>query len=146
MSPAQITYIAKFLEGGAVTFWRDLFNPKEPAYEGQSTNPIGKRFTSEAVPYGDTEAYQGAMDELKRVFKRTQSGSMAERGQFYNQNKEALGLYNRFKAFENFKSRQLFSGYDKMNDEQLKRANATARDRQMQLMRDYYRFKGIVKD
>ena len=145
VSPASLTYLAKYLEGGAVSFWRDALNPKEPNYEGQSTNPIGKRFTSEAVPYGDTQVYKEALDELKRVSERVRGGSLAERRQAFGADKQSVDLYNRFKAFEDFKTRTLFRGYDKFSDAQLKQASAMARDRQMQLMREYYILKGIVQ-
>lgn len=145
VSPASLTYLAKYLEGGAVSFWRDALNPKEPNYEGQSTNPIGKRFTSEAVPYGDTQVYKEALDELKRVSERVRGGSLAERRQAFGADKQSVELYNRFKAFEDYKTRTLFRGYDKFSDARLKQASAIARDRQMQLMREYYTLKGIVQ-
>jgi hypothetical protein len=146
ISPATISYLAKYLEGGSVSFWRDMFGDKPASYPGQETNPLARRFSSEAVPYGDVQAYKDALSEMSRVAEKAQKGSISERGQLYKENQAEIALFARFKAFETYKARTLFKGYDKMSDAQVQAASQQARDRTAALMREYYKLKGIVKE
>jgi hypothetical protein len=94
-----------------------------------------KRFSAEASPFSDKEAYAEALHDLRRVAARATPSTMAERA-----------LANRFEAFEKQGKRQIFANYDKMSDEQVRVAGERARALQLQLMKDYYRMRGVVKE
>jgi hypothetical protein len=130
VSPAAITYFAKFLDGGAVSFWVDLFNPKPPSFDGQVTTPFLKRFATNTPPFEDKETFRRIRATVER--EATDDPRMAQ-------------LKQRMDQFEK-ENKRAWTGYLKFSPEQTKRLSDSSRDKMLLLMRDYYRAVGIVKD
>lgn len=126
ISPPQITYMAKFLEGGSVTFWRDVVNPEKP-------NPLAKRFGTDAVTYGDKQRFNEAAAEIQRA--RSQA----------DPSPEVVALDGKMEAFKK-QNDQAWRGFQKFSPEQTAEVSKRQTSLMMKLLRDYYVFKGDLKD
>jgi hypothetical protein len=136
VSPATITYLAKWLEGGSITSIKNLFN------EDDSKNSLTKRFIMNESPFYDTEQFKDAQIELNKIVERAKVGSLSERAAYYNEHRAEIDLATQFKKFEDRKSKVLFKNYAKMTDAQVAAANEQGKAGTAKLLAEWYKLKG----
>ena len=132
VAPPQITALAKFLEGGAVTSLMGMINPKPEAYPGAGSNTLGKRFSTAASPYEDAQAYKDAQYELRNAVSRPNPTPLAR------------SLLARIEA-TNKATAEFWKGSTKMTPEQVKVAERRSTAMRTAIMKDYYLYTGAVK-
>jgi hypothetical protein len=135
VSPATLTYMAKFLEGGTISSITNMFADGDK-------NTLAKNFIMTEDKFYDSNQLKDAQQKLNAVAERAKVGTLAERAKYFNENRKEIELATKMNKFLDFKSRTIFKGYSKMTDAQVAAANERTKKPQAELLADWYKLKG----